>query len=65
WATVDYRRCLRQSLTYLNKMPSGIPTPHAVHHALHLQYCSNGLHMAARNHLGILGGDQFLHFKSF
>ncbi|XP_073687324.1 XK-related protein 9 [Garra rufa] len=26
WATVDYRRCLRQSLTYLNKMPSGIPT---------------------------------------
>ncbi|KAL1248783.1 hypothetical protein QQF64_022101 [Cirrhinus molitorella] len=26
WATVDYRRCLRQSLTYLNKMPIGMPT---------------------------------------
>ncbi|XP_059380099.1 XK-related protein 9-like [Carassius carassius] len=26
WATVDYRRCLRQSLTYLNNMPSGVPT---------------------------------------
>lgn len=26
WATVDYRRCLRQSLTYLNNMRSGIPT---------------------------------------
>ncbi|XP_026056842.1 XK-related protein 9 [Carassius auratus] len=26
WATVDYRRCLRQSLTYLNQMPSGVPT---------------------------------------
>uniref|UniRef100_A0A671QB84 XK-related protein n=1 Tax=Sinocyclocheilus anshuiensis TaxID=1608454 RepID=A0A671QB84_9TELE len=26
WATVDYRRCLRQSLTHLNNMPSGIPT---------------------------------------
>ncbi|XP_043083082.1 XK-related protein 9 [Puntigrus tetrazona] len=26
WATVDYRRCLRQSLSHLKKMPSGIPT---------------------------------------
>uniref|UniRef100_A0A8C2CQ70 XK-related protein n=1 Tax=Cyprinus carpio TaxID=7962 RepID=A0A8C2CQ70_CYPCA len=26
WATVDYRRSLRQSLPHLNNMPSGIPT---------------------------------------
>ncbi|XP_067291184.1 XK-related protein 9 [Pseudorasbora parva] len=26
WATVDYRRCLRRSLTHINEMPSGIPT---------------------------------------
>ncbi|KAI2649076.1 XK-related protein 9 [Labeo rohita] len=26
WATVDYRRCLRKSLTYLKEMPIGIPT---------------------------------------
>ncbi|TRY94803.1 hypothetical protein DNTS_033860, partial [Danionella cerebrum] len=26
WSTVDYRLCLRRSLTYVNKMPFGIPT---------------------------------------
>jgi len=26
WATVDYRRCLRRSLTHINEMPCGIPT---------------------------------------
>lgn len=26
WSTVDYRRCLRSSLIYVNLMPSGIPT---------------------------------------
>ncbi|XP_065151038.1 XK-related protein 9 [Paramisgurnus dabryanus] len=26
WATVDYRRCFRRSLTQVNEMPAGIPT---------------------------------------
>lgn len=26
WSMVDYRRCLRRSLTYVNEMPSGLPT---------------------------------------
>ncbi|XP_034562610.1 XK-related protein 9 [Notolabrus celidotus] len=26
WALVDYRRCLRRSLSHMNEMPSGLPT---------------------------------------